>query len=47
MAEKAKKGGGLTGAAWMLEAARVSLAVVVDATEPNDLLTLVTANQQG
>jgi hypothetical protein len=47
MAEKERKGGCLTGATWMAEAARVSSAAVVDATEPDDPLTLVTATQQG
>jgi hypothetical protein len=43
MAEKERKGGGLTGVAWMAEAAQV----VVDVTEPDDLLTLAMATQQG
>jgi hypothetical protein len=33
MAEKDRKGGCLTGVAWMAEAARVSSAAVIDATE--------------
>jgi hypothetical protein len=47
MAQKERKGGGLTCAAWMVEAARVSSVAVVDTMEPNNLLTLATATQQG
>jgi hypothetical protein len=47
MAEKERKGGCLTGVAWMAKAARVNSKVVVDAMEPDDPLTMVTATQQG
>jgi hypothetical protein len=47
MAEKARKGGGLTGMAWMVEAARVSSTAVVDVIDPDDILTLAIATKQG
>jgi hypothetical protein len=47
MAGKERKGGCLTSAAWMAEAAQVSSAAAVDAVEPDDPLTLATATQQG
>jgi hypothetical protein len=47
MAEKERKGGCITGVAWMAEAAQVSSAAVVDVMEPDDPLTLAMTTQGG
>jgi hypothetical protein len=44
---KGEEGSDITGATRMVEAAPASSVAMVDATEPDDLLTLATATQQG